>query len=454
MVALDGADGATLDELSRDGSLPNLAKLRARGATRRLVSPDGVTDDAFWASFQYASRLGDHGRYHYATRQPRDPRFSMAHLHELERERFWDALSEAGSRVAILDVPKVARPRPINGIHLADWLVHGRYFGRPLSYPEAFANDVLQRFGPSSAECCDDQGPSVCATKAEALAASLADSAARKLAAGLDCLSAEAWDLFVIGFKEAHCAGHAFTGVGSDDPADQGPALNASLKAILLRIDAAIGELVAAAGPDASVVVFSTTEMGANSTLQHLTPEIVRRLNALVGRAWLTRLPFRLRKRLPWPAVRQPVELLPYSENCTALRINAPAHSLLAWSAAARDRLGRKVAELFADLVDDETGEGLICAIDRPSAQLAGARAAALPDLLVRYRRGVTPRAVSSPRLGRFEAPPPPMRPGNHGAGQGFCVLAGPAAGEEVGAVEDLGPLAARLLGAKAALAS
>jgi hypothetical protein len=453
MVGLDGADGATLDQLSLDGSLPNLARLRARGATRRLVSPDGVTDDGFWASFQYASGLGEHGRYHYATRQPGARRFSMVHLHERERRRFWDGLSDAGWRVAILDVPKCAPPRPINGVHLADWLVHGRYFEQPLSYPESFAADVLERFGASSAVCCDDRGPSVCATKAATLARGLADSADRKLAAGLDLLISEAWDLFVIGFKEAHCGGHAFTGVDGEDGADRPAIQSAAMVEILRRLDAAIGDLVAAAGPDASVVVFSTTEMGRNSTLQHLTADVVRRVNAVVGGTWLSRLPHRLRKHLPWVPFRQPCEILPYSENCTALRINAPAHSLLGWSTAARDRLADEIAGLFGELVDDATGQGVVACIDRPSAELPGSRAAALPDLLIRYHREITPRAVSSPRLGRFEGDPPPMRPGNHGAGRSFCVLAGPAAGEEVGAVQDLGPLAARLLGAQPPLA-
>jgi hypothetical protein len=45
MIALDGADGALLDRWSADGTLPNLAALRAAGAVTHLSAPagDGVT---------------------------------------------------------------------------------------------------------------------------------------------------------------------------------------------------------------------------------------------------------------------------------------------------------------------------------------------------------------------------------------------------------------------------
>ncbi|MDP3492565.1 MAG: alkaline phosphatase family protein [Hyphomonadaceae bacterium] len=447
MIGLDGADAATLEKLSRDGSLPNLARLRAAGATARLSSPPGMTDDAFWASFQYSAGIGEHGRYFYLQRR-RDGRFGMAHEAENDRERFWDSLSKAGRRIAIFDVPKCSQPRPLNGVHLADWLVHGQYFGEPRSFPPAYADDIVRRFGPSPDVCCDELGPSADVSRGEALSASLADTADRKLAAGLDCLCSEAWDLFVLCFKEAHCAGHAFTGVRSghtDDPSEEG---EGPLNAILRRIDAAVGELVAAAGEGASVVVFSSMEMTSNTTLEHLVPEIARRTNQKLAEPWSARVVRGLRRRVARRPAGGLCEALPYSEDCTALRINAPprALGLLPAGRRARDRLADRVAELWGELIDAESGKSVILGIERPSAEEVGARTAALPDLLIRYRKDGAPRVVSSPTLGRFEASPPPIRPGNHGTGGGFCILTGKASAEEVTAVQDLGPLAKRLL--------
>ena len=147
MIALDGADGRTLDRASRDGTLPHLAAMRARGHAWKLSAPRDVTDDALWASFQYGMSTGEHGRYaaqiHTVAAQPR-----LAIAQEDGMEAFWETLSRRNRRVAILDVPKVAEPRAVNGIHLADWLVHGRYFRpRARAYPEVLCDEVLTRFG-------------------------------------------------------------------------------------------------------------------------------------------------------------------------------------------------------------------------------------------------------------------------------------------------------------------
>ena len=143
IIGLDGADGRTLDRASRDGTLPNLAAMRGRGHAWALSSSQGATDDALWASFQYGNDVGEHGRYSHEILT------GFAVMEELDRKTFWDKLSRRRLRVAVLDVPKCRPPRPLNGIHVADWLVHGQYFhSRPLSYPEALPMTFLRVSAP------------------------------------------------------------------------------------------------------------------------------------------------------------------------------------------------------------------------------------------------------------------------------------------------------------------
>ena len=99
---------------------------------------------------------------------------------------------------------------------------------------------------------------------------------------------------------------------------------------------------------------------------------------------------------------------------------------------------------MFRELTDVDTGQPVVAAIDRPSVEYAGTRAAALPDLLIRYAAGTFPRAVVSPRLGRIEAQRPMVRPGNHASG-GFLIVAGAAVAGAT-AMQDFGPMAARVL--------
>jgi hypothetical protein len=198
-----------------------------------------------------------------------------------------------------------------------------------------------------------------------------------------------------------------------------------------------VGDLVAAAGPNAVIGVFSTSDIEPNATLAHVMPGIVERLNRELGETLLGRAIRRVGRRLSPALAARPCELLPYNENCTALRVNA----------GMLDR----AESLLRELTDADTGRPVVAAIDRPSSEHAGARAAGLPDLLIRYAAGTLPRTVVSPRLGRFEEERPPVRPGNHAAG-GFLILAGaPIAG--VTTMQDFGPLAARVLTSPAASA-
>lgn len=429
IIALDGADSGLVDRGSADGELPALAALRARGQAKHLHAPQGVTDDALWASFQFAAPLDEHGRYHYLL--PRsDGRLGMAHLEESDRRWFWQPLSDAGQRVAVIDIPKTGAPRPLNGVHLCDWLVHGRYFERPQSWPPDLAAQVVQRFGVAPHSDCGhplELDDAAIAT----LVDRLLQSAQMKAAAATSLLQSEPWDLFMVGFKEAHCAGHALWDLV--DPAHpqhdgaRGWRLGRPLHRVLQRIDHGIGELVAMAGPDAAVVVLCSSGMEANASLEHFHDQLARRFDRHLGATGLRRLLGR------WARAPAPVEFLPYNENASAVRLHGAGQEMAA-----------QVSAVFEGLRDAHSGEAVVASIDRPRRALAQGRARRLPDLLVRYRPGCIPRAIHSPILGGIDCVPSLYRAGNHRAGP-FAIGAGLTL-DEVGAVEDFGALATRQL--------
>ncbi|MDN2584045.1 alkaline phosphatase family protein [Aquibium sp. ELW1220] len=409
LVAIDGASATLVDRLMAAGCLPHLAGLRAAGAGRPLSAPAGVTDDGLWASFHYGAGLGAHGRYHYLFRLP-DGGTALAPTGEDQLQAWWER--EPGLRVALFDLPKSRAPRPLNGLHLADWLVHGRYFTEPASFPPGLAAETVARFGAAPpSRCSHAHGVADEADIADILV-NLRLSVSRKRAAGLHHLASEAWDVFAIGFKEAHCAGHAFWDGAAERPAHGLPAGDPQ-RIVLTEIDAAVGALVAAAGPDADVAVFTITEMQANSTLDHLAPALVGRLNAACGEPVWRRLADRWLRSRP----HRLIEALPYNENALALRVH---HS----DAAARNAVLDRAEALLVDLADAATGLPAVLAVERPSRDCPGPRAALLPDLLLPLPPGLAPRAIASSVLGRIEAGPPPLRPGNHRAG-GSILAAG-----------------------------
>jgi hypothetical protein len=464
IIALDGADSRRLEAWSDDGGMPNLARLRERGVSLRLDAPPWSTDDSLWASFQYGVDTATHGRPHYA-KVLSSGRVGMAMTEEGELDTFWRGLSEKGMRLAVLDVPKCAAPRAINGLHLADWLVHGRYFDRPMSYPASLAQEVVSRFGPAPPSQCGYNQRAPSDERVRDITGALRVSLAQKGAAALHYLAAEPWDLFVVGFKEAHCAGHGLWNFADRDHPEFDAARSARLgwpiRQVFEGLDAAIGELCSAAGPDAEIVVFSTTNMAPNGSIDQLTPQVIMRLNAVLsgrpataleraGSSLAAHLPGRLARRLstvlepsrPGRLAAAVVEQAPWSDDAAALKLRAGGP-------ADQARLFGEIESLLRELVDEQSGRQVVSDILYPSADQRGARSDALPDCLVRYRAGLTPRAIRSPRLGRITARYRRRRPGNHAEGS-LAVLAGAramAGAARLKAMEDFAPFVDEVLG-------
>ena len=423
MIGLDAADTGLVDRWMREGTMPRLAALKARGVMKRLTAPLGSSDDGLWASFQYGVPLGEHGRYHWGIPLPGGA-LGMAHERDAGLRPFWIDLGGRRPRAAVLDIPKCATPQPLNGIHLADWLVHGRYFDPPVSQPAGLAAEIVARFGPALPSRCSYFQDALGDTEIAAIVSNLRTSVSRKRAAGLHFLDADAWDLFLIGFKEAHCGCHGLWSLVDARHADYDAARNLRLgeplKSIFADLDAAVGDLVAAAGADAEIVVFSTTDMEPNGTLTHLMPGIVNSINSTLGGLCCS--------------------VLPYNDNYGALRILARGHE--------NGRIAVLIAGMLRELVDADSGDPVVGSIHQPAAQNKGARAAALPDLLFAYAHNRNPRAVESPRLGRIAADVHGIRPGNH-AGGGFLIASGCESQRlavNVDALEDFAGMAAAIL--------
>lgn len=454
MIGLDGADGHVLDRCSADGTLPDLANLRSEGRAKRLSALPGLSDDALWASFQYAADIGEHGRFHYYFAEP-EARAGKAYWEEEDQLTFWDRLSASGMRVAVLDVPKCRNPRPINGIHLADWLVHGRYFPKPRSQPHSLAAEIVETFGEAPPSRCDYWQHALSDREVSEIRSNLHQGTQMKSAAGVHYLGAEDWDLFIICFKAAHCANHVFLDFEPSHPAhdpNRRARLGDPIMSVLFDIDRAVGNLVAAAGPASEVLVFSPSDFQPNGTLDHFLPAIVDRMNErLLSKGDRMAELFKQGGEggPPSPSEFQCLAL-PYNENCAALRITRREP----WSGNG-SRAGIPdpgvldvLEELLWTLRDSETGQQVISAVTRPSTELEGSRATSLPDLLVHWASGHFPRAILSQALGRFEGKCPAWRPGNHAAG-GFAIAAGdrlPEALEKVESLADLGSLPGSIL--------
>lgn len=423
MVGLDAADTSLVEHWIGEGAMPHLAQLKARGLMKRLTSPDGSSDDGLWASFQYGLTLAQHGRYHWCIPLSNNS-LVMTYKNEITLKPFWNNLFFRRLRTAVIDIPKCAEPQKLNGIHLADWLVHGRYFDQPSSYPPELAGEIVERFGPAlPSRCAYFQGPYDDEGIAK-ITSNLCESIARKKAAGLHFLNTESWDLFLIGFKEAHCGSHSLWDLLDKQHVfydeQRNLKLREPIKSIFSSLDNAIGELVNAAGCRAEIVIFSTTDMKPNGTLNHLLPKIIDKINQQLGEKFCS--------------------ILPYNDNYGALRIDA--------SNTEKKRIAKIVSHSLSELTDVESKKYVTGKITFPSIESIGKRASLLPDVLITYTPNLNPQAVESPLLGRIKGKVRNIRAGNHSEG-GFLIAAGNKIQElakDIGALEDFAGAAANIL--------
>ncbi len=338
-------------------------------------------------------------------------------------------------RVAVFDLPKSRAPRPINGIHLADWLVHGRLFPCPVSYPASLAGEVLNRFGeapPSRcARTCDEL------TDAQILEAlgHLRTSVSMKRAAALFYLIQEHWDCFLVNFKEMHCCSHGYWNlIDPGHPAhDRARALRLGdpSAAILQDIDRAVGDLIAASGPDSEVIVFSTSGFEANGSASHLLPKIVTQLNKHIWNHGVGPLQ---------PGSKWVVKMLPYGENAGALRVSCTPRAAEAPRVIDNATIIDALEDILLRMSDPTTGKTIFEACHRPSSNYPGASSRALPDMLLVARFGVIPPSAVSSELGYIASKVPRWRPGNHRDG-GFVIGRGSAVQEMVSGVDSLAQL-------------
>lgn len=454
-IGLDSADPDLLVRWSDADALPNLAALRAQGVWGPLETPQGLADDAVWPSFSTCMSPARHGRYHFKATLPGSydaPRFRD---HHFRRTPFWASLSDAGKRVAILDVPKSPRASRINGVLLTDWRVHGRD-DKTRSMPALLAGTLLGRFGEDRTDR-PGSGEFLCNTALpneqmrddfmERLKRSIHD----KTTLAEELLARESWDLLLVVFKESHCAGHQCWPPGPD------------LREIYATLDSSIGRLLHFAGRETTVLVFSNLGMGANHTGNHLLDEILRRLERrCLSRRDNARIAadifyHRARNRLGRPAATSRHRLrcafaLDHNEVSGAIRVN-----LAGREPDGRIQSGAELAALLrfleaelCALIDPATGRRIVDKVIRTADRFEGENAHHLPDLLVVWAREQPITAATSATIGTVTALLPDYRPGNHIPG-GIYFACGPGIHADPAphpaSIVDIGPTIAKLLG-------
>ena len=480
VIGLDAAEKDLILAWAQSGYLPTFRRLLEAGAWGIMQGPLGMHAASCWQSLFTAVTPARHGRH--GDRQIRVGTYEMYRFRpaDVKREPFWNVLSRAQRRVAVIDVPYVALSQELNGLHVVDWTTHAADNGFA-TWPPELGRQLREQFGVDRVGICDY----LRLRTAEEFAAFRDTLVARvkmKVAASRQLLRQGPWDLFMTVFSESHCIGHQCWHLHDrahprHDPAVAG-AIGDPMRTLYGALDEALAELLDAAGSETTVLVVCSHGMGPNYYGAHLLGEILARLGhrpppaskprwpwRVLQRTW-RRLPLPLRARLAdlqkhavdvvWPAVdrRSMCFEVPNGEVYGAIRVNlvgrepqgtiTPGHQY--------DTFCAELSRDLCALVNVDTGQPAVRRVLRTADLYDGPHLGDLPDLLVEWNSDAPLETVYSAKTGTIRGTVPGPRTGHHKP-QGLVLAAGPGIrprqiGEPV-SVMDVAPTIAAILGVR-----
>ncbi len=245
---------ATLDLLvpwASAGRLPTFERLLREGSWGPLRSQIPLITPQLWGTIVTGYSPGRHGAFDFWQRGP-DGRFREINGGDLKERPIWSRLSERGIPCGVVNVPFTYPPQRLRGFMISGQDAPGAH--RSIAYPPTLYDDLVRRFGRYRLKDIFPGGRQ----KADYL--TLLEEDTTRQAAVLEYLIAQqSWRFFLTFFSASAMAQHYFwSDMESDDP---GNPFRDVVPTAYRCLDAAVGRLIAAAGPDATTYVIS--ECGA-----------------------------------------------------------------------------------------------------------------------------------------------------------------------------------------------
>lgn len=146
-IAIIGWDAATFDvalPLVEAGHLPELGRLMHEGGWGPLRSTRHPISPTAWASLMTGTNPGKHGIFDFVGLQE-DGRFRALTGGALGAKTLWAHLSDAGRRVAVVNVPMTYPPEAVNGFVISG--MDAPQQDRAFTHPIQLEAELYERFG-------------------------------------------------------------------------------------------------------------------------------------------------------------------------------------------------------------------------------------------------------------------------------------------------------------------
>jgi len=279
-IGLEAAEIDLIQRWVKEGNLPTFSYLMETGAWRKLMSTTEVSSGATWASINTGVSPAKHGIGFYH-RQLRNGTYRVVkkYADEIGYDLFWQRLSEAGKKSAILDIPVTYTIKNFKGVQLFGWGAEGLNF-KQSSHPPELLKEIFSKFGHHPLEgwyqkVIEDPNEWKELQKKLLKGVRIRTSIVKWL------LKKEPWDFFLIGCAETHWAGHYFWHlIDESNPGfnpDIAKVCGDAILEVYKEVDRSLNEIIKISN-ESTIFVFSNTGMGQNYSGQHLIPDILTKI--------------------------------------------------------------------------------------------------------------------------------------------------------------------------------
>lgn len=481
ILALDAGDIEFMTQWMSDGSLPTMEGIRRRGCHGTLSSSNMAgTDFGLWMTVFSGMPMHNHGYYYFRQLHPGSYDLRLRSHLDYAVAPFWSYSRGASRKVAIIDPPEFRTVPGLDGIQLADWAarkVPQITTIKPAADPPGLIREARRVTGTISP--IDDLPRGNLADDLRVYRRWL-DQIERKGALLRKFLSKDRYDLFVIGFYEAHYAAHRFWEYRRETALENGgrggTGLEDAIRNVYQAIDHEIGRLLAMLPDDTTVVILSCYGMlqmypisglteafchdfgyqtkyahtgQSSSALTAKRPtDIMRRL---IPQSWRTGLSHRLPPSVQERLLADHFRTITDWSKTTAFSIPSVYSSFLRVNLCGRepqgcvaqgeeyDSLLSRIEEQLRQLIDPHTGKPAVARVGRSMGRHDGKVPRVLPDLFVTWHGGkhFISRLVH-PR-GELTQDKPGFFRGSSHSDKGIFIAAGPL----ITPRGEIGPLAA-----------
>jgi predicted AlkP superfamily phosphohydrolase/phosphomutase len=264
-IGIDAAEPSLLRSMMDAGHMPALKRLADENGWSCVSSPSDIGSGAVWPSFVTGLPATEHGVYSHRPWHPEEMRLApvdVSHLHP-----FWTKAPFDGKRVIVLDVPFLPPGSPLE---ILEWGTHDRILPGPSITPslqrhvEAVGKHPYSRRPTMEWLPMDDRGRGSLVRLSKLGLRQHGELMAR-------LIEEEAPDVLIGVFSEFHRSSHTMWDTVDGRPS--GARLRDSMRQVAVELDRQLGRVIATAGPQTRVMVFSLHGMKpANGTPTLLGP--------------------------------------------------------------------------------------------------------------------------------------------------------------------------------------